>query len=267
MIDRELGESIGVSIATAQPLEVLMKVDKPLVYSHFFLNVKTLYRNLIGSFKVGMEPNETVCLQLLSEEINTISGIIANSLPGHLSPVFYITTSKTLERQLPKANFRYPKTPLQKAYFSKEERVLGNLLNADKSILIYDVKIDGKMTNSLILTHLPIDLLSYTTFKQLTLIESHTGVLKLRNEWVTKLTKREDCRNIPFNIMTIQILGDNNNLLFGFGKKVIDDLINLAKESRWSSITTTDKLIFDINKLKDKYLAIVLKDMLKDKIK
>lgn len=259
--NRTLGEVFGVSIATAQALEAIADGKLSKGYNHVYMNVRTLFRNLHGSYPKDEVPPANKLIDILIEEIALIDSLISQ-MPGHLIPYFYITTCKSIYGQFPRAKIKEPKTPLQINYSAIERKVTTGVLNKLKEkIKLFDVKISGNNSSTLIITHMPIDLLSANSFRKLSLLESHTGVIKGRSEWITKLTSNEEYRNVPFSALAIQIIGDKNNQFESLGRKITYHLVELAKTHRWTALTTVEKMKFDIRNLKDKYLMTVLLEM------
>ena len=264
MINRTFGETLAISIGTAIPLEKLITDGIDGDYTHFYFNIKTLFRNLHGSFEKFHEPSAKHLAELLMEEITVIEGILTSSLSKQLTPVFYLPLCKDIRRQFKYAKIKEPRTTAQKNYEHLESRTITKLVKdmGDK-IVLYNIKIHGNNTRSYMLSHLPLDLLSFRTFRVLTLIESHTGQTKDKLEWISKLKKDEGCSNIPFSALAIQVLGDNSHQFEGMGKKVIAELLDVAKKSRWTAMTSDPKMALDIKQnMSDKYGAEIFIAML-----
>ena len=94
--------------------------------------------------------------------------------------------------------------------------------------------------------------MSQSTFRKISLLESVTGNIKNKTEFITKLSKNEHYRNIPFNVLSIQIIGDKSTLLESQGQLYTGLLVNMVKDYNWTALTTLEKVKFDINKLKNK---------------
>jgi len=136
-------------------------------------------------------------------------------------PVFYLPTAKSFRTVNARAKINKHDTTKQKNYETLERStMLKALAKLDKNLVqVFDTAIKGNNSASLIITHLPLDLLSAGSFRKLVLLESHTGALKTKSEWITKLSKNENYRNIPFNILSVQVLGDRNNQFSSMGIK------------------------------------------------
>ena len=124
-----------------------------------------------------------------------------------------------------------------------------------------DTKIYGNHAKSLILTLYPIDLFSITTFRDLALLESHTGAIKLYPKWSGKISSKEEYVNLPFNLLTLQVIGDGK-LFYSMGRVFTKALLELADKGNWTAITTKDKVKFDISRMKDRFAAGVFLEML-----
>ena len=258
--NRVLGEILAISVATAIPLEHLLATDIAKGYTHIYLNVRTLYRNFHGSFEKENVPTLTKYVDLFVTEILLIHSIISESVKGNLQPVYYMPTSKSLPVIMPWAKLKKESTQRQKNYESLEKMtIVKTLAKLDKNfVLIIDTLLKGQNASALIITHLPLDLLSYSSFRKLTLLESHTGALKSKVEWIVKLSKNSHYRNIPFNILSIQVLGDRNTQLGSMGIKLSNELLALAEKHHWSAITSLEKVKSDIRVMANKETAAFL---------
>jgi hypothetical protein len=259
-VPRALGETLSISVATAMALEKLLTTDTTKGHSVIQLNVKTLFRNMYGSYTKENVPSITAFANSFYEEIQQIQSIISDSLPGKIHPIFYVATHKSLGKCFPDANLRITTAPARVNYEAYEARVYERIYKLTKGNLIvgYDTLIKGNNVSALILTHHPVDLLSYYTFRKLTLIESHTGVIKGKTEWITKLTKKDEYRNIPFNSLAVQVYGDNGNLINPLSVKIREHFAELGTAKTWSAVTTLAKQQFDIRNMKDRPLADLL---------
>ena len=108
-------------------------------------------------------------------------------------------------------------------------------------------RLDKTITyNSLITTHLPIDLLQSN---YMTLLESHTGVLKDNHLWYTKYHALGslDLSILPMNDIVYFIMGDDH-MVRGVDTKYKRELYNIALEKKWSYRTTRDKILMNLSK-------------------
>lgn len=270
MIERKIGETLtSVSVGTAISLEALMKIEKPLPEDFIFMNVRTIYRNFHNAIEAPEKISVKVLAEELEKEILNISMILGTRVPGNITPVFYICSNKSLRRIFSHAKLKEATTENQKNYESMERSVMEFLMETTvgKKIKIFDCLIKGSNSKALIFTHYPVELLSYPSFHTLKLIESNTGLIKDRSEWYTKLTNPESYLNLPFNALTIQIIGDNAHQFNSSGIKFIKPLKEIAEKGNWSTTTTNAKVKYDVEKYWDKLVANIYLEMLSSKLR
>ena len=271
MLDRELGDKVPVSIGTAIALEALLDLPRARKEDHMFMNMRTLWRNFYGSFADTTKLKETQLLEPFLEELELIESTIVNGLDGNWTPVFYIMSAKSLAKQLPHAKLKIARTPKQIDYAAIETYVLSKVVDHnewEERVQVFDTLVRGGNTKALMISHYPLDLLSKGRFKSLMLLESHTGAVKPREQWGTKLTTNKDYNDLPFNIMMVQLLGDGSNQLLSLGPKFKKPLLEIAAKKKWHANTTDQKIKFDIRgTMKDKFLADILLSMLSTKLK
>lgn len=259
MSERQLGDIVGVSIGTAIPIEKLLTTDTAKNYNTLYINIRTMYRNYIGSFSPDAVPDGRECYTNFLEELETLAGVIEMSISTPLRLIYYFMTYDSLESSFRKCNLKKPKTQLQKNYAAKESFVYTNMVNkVNPQVALYDTKLQGNHAKALIITHTPLDLLAHLSFSKLTLLESHTGTLKEKSEWISKLSKNPNYANIPFNIVTLQVLGDKSVQFSAMSNKLSKSYTDLATKYQWSPSTSLEKVKFDIRKIPDKAMATLL---------
>lgn len=263
---REIGEKDPISIGTALPIETLSSSDETYSGRMVFVNIATVVRNYHGSYPHDQMPDGRIYNKLLLDEIETIEGIIS-ILKGRPQVVFYLTNCNSLKRTLPLAKLKKAKTELQVANNKLFLETLNFVTNNVKNIIQFDSLIKGEDSKALMLTHYPLNLLSKPYFRDLQLLESHTGKIRKRIEWIHKLTSNESYVNIPFNILTIQVLGDKNKQFESAGVKIVKPFAELSLQNNWTPLTTMDKVRHDLSKLKDKEVKSILLEMSLGKIK
>lgn len=268
MVERQLGDTLGLSIGTAIPMEKLLTTNVSKEYNALYLNVRTLYRNYVGSFPANQIPDGKELYNGFLEELDTIQGIVNMSLPSSMRMVYYYMTYDSLQSIFTKCKLKVSQTQIQKNYSGIESFVFANIASKIKPELeVYDTKLNGNHTKGLIITHIPLDLLGHPTFSKLTLLESHTGTFKNKSEWISKLTKNGTYSNIPFNVLTMQIIGDRSGLFSAMPNKFIKTYVELAKACKWTPSTNIEKIKFDIRKVSDKAVASVLLELANARLK
>lgn len=260
---REKGE-FQVSIATSLALEAAAGIyperpESPAPISkgvrEVWINLRTLVRNLYGALSTDQReiilPNQGVDAFL--EELSIIENVIIKMSNGTVKTVYYVCDYTSLERKFPKATLRKPKTPKQIIQHKVEEETIHLALQTHPphDIRFFNYELRGSFPYAYIITHYPIDLLSRDSFERLELLESHSGNIKPYPMWYTKLTNGKDLDFIPFNKFSLQLFGDGNNLFGVMGHKLRGQVIDLAKEDRWSPVTTVDKIRLSLRKIPD----------------
>jgi len=250
-LKRELGE-FGVSIGTSVALEEgLVPLDK--YPQQIWINVKTIYRNLYSALSENDTYNHPMILEDLVEELSLIDTAIVGITSGKMDTVFYLPSYKSLAKLFPKALIKKPKTPIQLTYSVTMDDVLEEFLKGkytDFRLVQCDCAVPGEDKDSLMITHYPVDILSKPNFSRLALLESHTGKIKKENAWNSKLTSGKQLLRIPFNVLTLQVFGDQATHFNSMPHRVKQDLIVLADERKWNSLTTRDKIVSDLQYVK-----------------
>lgn len=266
---RPLGPNTPLSVGTAMIFDN-EEADPSKWEPFLYANIHTLYRNFAEA--VGRDAMLTMELEpflpKFMEELDTLEEYVTKYTKGKTEVVFYLPDYAQIQKLLPQAVLRSIKTQAQKVLFDFETSVYQEMRKQAKEqkkeaeqakqewvppFLDVDYELPRGKGEALILTHIPSDLLSYSKFPILKLIESHTGKIKARNEWWTKLTgDRDKLATIPFNKFTLQICGDGNHLVASGTKKMKDYLFSLASQNNWTTMTTTDRVRFCISMIKDK---------------
>lgn len=266
--NREKG-NLPLSIGTALAIEAacgmptlegeprLAPGETPAIhrYDTLWINVRTLYRNIIASLtsedKKIVTPDDLYTVML--EELRVVESTITKATQGRCLVVYYHCSYSSLHRRFSRALLKEARTEKQKADRALESATLKIFLSEDPGVDLrrFDITIEAGAPATLMLTHLPIDLLSKPHFAKLTLLESHTGHIKRESEWSSKLTgKKEDLARIPFNRLTLQVFGDGT--MFGsMPPKVKEEIIEIAQRDKWTTLTTREKMRYSLNSIYD----------------
>lgn len=272
-----------LSVGTSLAFESIFETDNPSIdpdrkipqkiditkYNQLWVNVGTLFRNIYNAvpkediFKVSYES----FTQTIFFEIDVINSLLINEGGDVCKPHYYVCSyNKAVDTTKQKyVSVRTDTTEKQKLYtgmFNKSVQHFLSNVDKDSNVHLFDSTIKPpERSNALIITHFAYDLLSSNNFYKLDLLETHTGVLKQKHEWHTKFLNGKDLNMIPFNKAFIRIFGDKEHFS-PMNIKTRNTIIELAKQSNWSQITTKDKILFDLDlKLKDVYLREVIKGL------
>ena len=269
--------SFGVSIGTGLLLESLFTptterydpdrvipphVD-PFKYHHYCINVYTLMRNLLNSIKVTVtlrEVDTKVLAELVVEEILTEIRILQSlassvELPEDWLVVYIPTYVKLVQQFNVNKDIKLKQIQNMLATFQLYSPYLDRI-TLSNVIKLSSNKLPTIYNNSLITTHFTLDLLNSN---YLTLIESHTGILKDNHTWYTKYhpVGKEDLSRLPMSDIVLYILGDHT-LVRGLGITVKKELLRVAEDKNWTYRTTRDKIV---SNLKDnEILSEAIKD-------
>lgn len=254
----DLGISIGTSLAIESIVGTLDSKQeglKPEGLKRLVVNVRTVYRNIVGSIKDISYSVDDVT-EAIKSEMMAIASIISNRSAQQCDVVFYYIELDTYKHQLPFAQFKDLEngTELQRARFQQEKAVFEKLFVDPiwQGVSVLSNGFPDGMPKSAIITHIPMDLFYTANFPQVVLVESHTGAHKLPTQFSTKIVDGAISNIIPFNKLTITLWGDKGNLLKPFPKSSKTLIFNLAQERGWHSLTTRSKVQEDLNQLKDR---------------
>ncbi len=236
-------------------------------YHEFWINVSTLFRNLLGSVQrsdIESVRAEDVASGLL-EELQLLGNLTREQSNNTTKAVFYVSNYSKLASKYKYAGLRQYATPKQKQYKDMHDKSIQKLINlwpdSEERIRIFDMDLDGIRTRkALLISHVPYDLLSYRRFDTLDLLESHTGLLKQRNMWYTKYYNKNDYIGFPFSKHLLPALGDNE-FFHPMSRGLRADIIALAKERHWSWATTDAKILTDLQTLKNDYAKEIINAM------
>lgn len=254
-----IGTALAIESACGMPTlegEARVKPGEPLPinqYEALWVNIRTLFRNLLSSLSTedrrAVHPEDLTLV--LQEEMQVIESTITKVTQGRVMVVFYFCNFISLKRKYSRALLKDARTEIQKTEVMLEQKSILPFLDDDHGLDIrkFDLTIDAGGPNTLMQTHLPIDMLSKPHFKDLTLLESYTGAMKRQSEWTSKLTGKNLAR-IPFCRFSLQLFGDG--VMFNtMNIKLKEEILRIATEDRWTTLTTTDKMRYSINKIYD----------------
>lgn len=281
IFDRELGQfplSIGTSLAIEGACGIYPEKEVPTPpiqqFNSFWINVKTLFRNLYGSCtsEYRLHPNPNEMADVLLQEMKHLENIPQQYTNKPIEVVFYLSDYAKIERKYPFALPRMDNTNHQKQYtqlmIKTIERLIKLLKNLKENnqafpdIQFFELKIKPKdRKKTLILTNYPFDLTSYKDFGPMGLLESHTGAIKEYAQWYTKYFNGKELFRFPFNEGFLQIFGDSE-LFRPLNIKYRKELMEIAEKYKWTSVSTRDKLMYGIDQIKNPLMKAQLREIL-----
>lgn len=265
-----------VSIGTSLALETLFGINEnipptdPLPfteYSALYVNLRTLVRNLTGAVRKELREewsNDRIYREIY-EELKLLPTVVSEQSHQKLDVYVYFLDYRGIEVKYPNAILKAQKSltsikgeTLEQYVFSKLRQEQG-----DRHIPIFRGSITfpvDENNRSIVMTHLPVDLLQFVEKSNVDLIESHTGAIKRKNKWYTKLNNGKELERIPFNNLTIQMFGDGktfSGLPIAQRRKILD----FAKVNRWNQTTSERLMRKQFSRLPDKELAATIKNL------
>lgn len=226
-------------------------------FTGHWANVKTLFRNYYEAIGKENIPDisDKDLIDSFRHELDTYVEISEEQGNHKFKTKLYCPDYIGLQQRFPHAILRVDSTPNQVLYAKTMKKVLGEIIKNEKELLkLFPLLITGSVPeNALLLTHYPYDLLT-KAFENQSLLESHTGNIKDRSKWYTKLYNGKDLPMIPFREGFLSIFGDNQ-LFRPIGMTYRKTLIDLGTQYNWSFATSLDKVNYGLNQIKDKFLA------------
>lgn len=212
-----------ISIATGLALETIFEPTQevadstravpdrpaPTLYTDYLFNVSTLARNIITSVKYAELRTCSVkdVITTLVEEMDYLKTLFQMQ-EKHLH--FYVNSYAFVQQTYPE-KLRKATTEQQTFSYHLVEECVKHIKKREMALAFSkDIYLERTST-TLLLSHVPWDLLSHGRFRRLDLLESHTGVIKTRKDWNTKYFKvpDKDMSFLPFMEYLLSTFGDN----------------------------------------------------------
>lgn len=259
-----IGTSLALESACGQHPDIQTSDIPILQYSEFWVNMKTLFRNYLGSLgeELRKAVNPKQIASDLTDEMSEIEKALVEKNP-RIKVQFYLC-DYNLNIRSKDVVVRTDKTPLQALFTVTYKETMAIILktlktNEDNRIAVFATKIKPKFrVTAMIMTHIAYDLLAYYDFEDLVLIESHTGTIKPKSKWYTKFYNGNDLEIIPFREDMLKIFGDKE-IFAPMPKAMREEVLTIAKADRWSQLTTKDKILHSLAKMKNRYVAEIIK--------
>jgi hypothetical protein len=233
-------------------------------YHAVYVNVGTLFRNMYNA----IDKNALQYLRAsemgdaLGVEIDVISDAIKQHSNGLVKVYFYMASYQDLQKRYPRGARREPRTHLQLMYsklYTNTMVLMGRRGRTPGGVPLFSI--DSKFSNPgkkcLLISHFAVDLLNWRHFKQLDLLESHTGALKMRHEWYTKYYDGRDLNMLPLNGILLTVFGDDHTFR-PQTQGMKRSLLETAKARRWNCLSTPQEIIAGIKSMRDHALRDAL---------
>lgn len=267
-----------LSVGTSLALESVFKSEKPSIdperripqqinitdYHKMWFNVGTLFRNLYNAIErmATKYVRASDAAEALTAEMDFIADLVSSESNGQTTAVFYICSYDDLTTRFKMGSLRLPRTQLQMDYARIYKDTLAIIKRRSEAgrireVLDFKSKFSAINSNVLIVTHFPIDLLNVGKFRRLDLLESHTGILKKQTDWYTKYYEGRDLNMLPFNGILLTVFGDDHHFR-PQSKAMKEALLTLARERRWTVLTSPRDVVAGIKNMRDHALRDAL---------
>ncbi|MDD2819159.1 MAG: hypothetical protein PHN51_10270 [Candidatus Nanopelagicales bacterium] len=178
-------------------------------YNAYLINLNTIVRNIIQGVKTPGKVFFDVdsYYKVLTQEIEYLKHLFSYE---NLNLVIYSHTYETPSKKHSDV-IRTVSTDQQKLTQAIQYNCVTRA-QKEHGFTVYKEHLEvPKGMSALVLTHVPWDLLSHSSFLRLDLLESHTGAIKTRKDWNTKYFKIKDTDMsfLPFVEPLLVKLGDN----------------------------------------------------------
>lgn len=271
--EREFHEEEPLSIATGVAIisslgrlpEAKDKVPPVTEHKHLLVHTRTLFRNILGAMPsaVRYELTEETIAEAITTEMRVIEHLVKEVSEGKCEVTFYECSYSNIMSEFGNSLPKIPRTKIQKYLHALELNTLKHLKKEvinKPEIKYWNRKFPSFSGDALILTHFPVDLFNRYSFRNLRLLESHTGAIKGPALYATKLREGWGLQNIPFDRMTIQLFGDNQHFSPMY-KKIRMVIYNLAIKNNWTWATTKDYVIHCVVQNRDPALEAFIKKL------
>ena len=215
-------------------------------FESVWFNLRTLIRNAHNAFDRDDQTMLTtdVLIKTVEDDWEAVQQAIHTHNP-QCDVELYLCTYEGISKRLPHANFKNSTTGKQMVYEALEKDVIRHFMAEYKDTLkVFKQELSGSK-RCVLVTHLPLDMVSSSKFPDLRLLESHTGVVKGPMQWWTKLNVKRDGPVIPFNLM-MQIFGDSSTFS-PQPLKIRKALLNISEKRHWHPLTTVSKIMQDVS--------------------
>jgi hypothetical protein len=268
MADRTIG-LFPMSVGTSLAFEALMsrpvdKKEKPIEI--LILNVGTIFRNAYQAYdtddrdRLGVDKLHDDVIADMSAIYDILKDVGRTVVPDYK---LYYGKYERLSSAFPMAKIWEPTSDIAKNYARLERNVIDKVTKTMRGLVqVVDHTLPSCVKNTYVITHHVVDLLVPSGYGDITLLESHTGALKKKDQWNTKLTNGNTLDRIPFNRLSLQVFGDKSVNFKANSFKYKTAMLKMAQDFEWTPHTTRDRIKLSIDSLQDQQLKADLTKML-----
>ena len=229
-------------------------------YQEIWINLGTLFRNLYNALDKDAVKFVQVgdASDALIAEMDVIHDLVKDQGKDRINVVFYYCEYDDLAKRFPMGSLRLPRTPLQMVYSNLYTQTLKTVYRKSGKGRVHNVSKVGSVFGSdgkraLIMTHFATDLLNRRRFRELDLLESHTGKLKTLTDWYTKYYEGRDLNMLPMSGLLLPVFGDDHQFR-PQSKAMKLAVLEVAKKDRWTVLSRPTQIASSIKNMRDHML-------------
>lgn len=228
-------------------------------YNSLFISIPTLFRNMYGAAGDRKEKITTGgYATLLINEMHLIENMVQMYTDGGLKVFFYNPSYVGLEDTLPDAKLKVASSGKQKLQEELKKGALSFVANEfgnSDSYVPVGTSLTFPSMGNLVLTSFIVDIVNSITLRygaSVDLLESHTGTIKDKTLFYTKLNKADNIERFPVTVGTLTVFGDGK-MVSPLSKKIRDELGEIAVSRKWHQLTSPAIINSEVSKLIKKY--------------
>jgi hypothetical protein len=233
------------------PSRVIEEKVEASSFKSVYINIETLIRNIFSSIPKTLliTSSPTEIAGVVESEVDIIHTLFKDNNPD-IKVFFYASNYDKLHRDFKakKVTIRSPGGETALLHYSKTINTISVLEGRGVFNSVKDfVSEDYNPIDALIFTHLAYDVLAYTKFRTLSLLQSHTGKIIRRKDYCKLYYPMSGSKidDMPFFREMLYIMGDRNQI-HPHTPAVRRQLINVAAKRKWNSFTTKEKVQLDL---------------------
>ena len=250
----ELGEKYKLVIGNDIIPWTLLENVSSEHYENVFVNLLTLFRNFNDGVTNQTTPKDSLLISSFTDSLRAFNSVLVEN---NINPIYYVMDYSKPITSIKWCTPHVPTTEKQVMYSLLEGKMIKffktlyshtkTFDGIDFRILFLNGKIPYKDGRNFVVTHVPYDLLP-VSYKKVSLVESYTGAIKEKKDWIKKLSANKDYHNLPFCLFVMCVIGDRSKLFSSLGKKYTTMLCNIAEKHNWNKDTTHEKILYTIDK-------------------
>lgn len=250
LINDEAISDTGIHFSTGVLLDSFITNKLHLKYNNWFINIETVIRNFIDNMDGNTEHKikflKRKAFKRMVDEILSDIDIMYSQIPDDVNLVFYKLDYKQIERAV--VNFKDVNlfNGLKYYVYTNQDKII-ELLKEHLDIIFMKFNKLPKLRDTLVTTHIALDMLNYNNVKNVMLYESFTAELKGSDRLYSKYNslKDKDMSILPFNEYLYMVFGDSWKIK-SIAMKTRVKLYDMAIKYKWNHKTSKSSMLNNI---------------------